>query len=249
MIGREGGQAWLRWIGCFILVLMVHAVLIGGAMYWRRYLPSPVVAAQPQAVMIELAPVAMAPDVPPSDSAAGPRQQETMATPAAQMPRPQSEPTQAQRATPPLPAAPAALPMQQEQAAEQALASDAAPASAPPQVDASRSVRYAARQASAGSSNAAFADWQAQLLGHLERFKRYPRAAQRRRYQGVVQVGYTVDRQGNVLAVQLDRGSGHAPLDEEALAAVHRASPLPPPPADVPGDPVDVTTPVQFLMR
>lgn len=249
MSGRDGGRPYLRWSGSFALVVLAHAVLIGGAMYWQRDRPLPVVAAQPQAVMVELAPMATAPDAAASDVAPGPQQHETAATQVAQESKPQTEPLPVQPPTPPLPAAPVALAAPQEQTSQPSPASDAAQASAPPQVDAARSARYAARQASAGSSSSAFADWQAQLLGHLERFKRYPRAAQRRRYEGVVQVHYSVDRQGNVLAVQLDRGSGHAPLDGEAVAAVQRASPLPPPPADVLGDPVSVTTPVQFFMR
>jgi len=249
MIGSDGARKNLRWVGSFIVVLAVHALVIGGAMYWQRQPLQPVAAAQPQAVMVELAPLATAPEAAPSDVAPGPVQQETAAAQAVQKPQPQAEPLPAQPPMPPLPTAAAAVATPQEHALSQTTASAAVQASAPPQVDAARSSRYAAPQASAGSSSPAFADWQAQLLGHLERFKRYPRAAQRRRYEGVVQVHYRVDRLGNVLMAQLERSSGHAPLDEEALAAVQRASPLPPPPAEVTGDPVDVTTPVQFFMR
>lgn len=122
-------------------------------------------------------------------------------------------------------------------------------ATAPPSVQAPRSDHYAARQSSSGATDPAQANWQAQVLAHLERFKRYPRAAQRRRSEGVSLVEYAVDRTGSVQWARLVRSSGNKALDGEAVAAVQRASPLPAPPDDVQGDPVNITTPVEFLFR
>ena len=86
------------------------------------------------------------------------------------------------------------------------------------------------------------------MLARLERFRHYPRAAQVAREQGVAYVHVRIDRQGRVLSVALQRSSGHASLDEEALQTFHRAQPLPAPPASLP-DPVELEVPVEFFLR
>ncbi len=245
-----GQRDGLRWGLSFTLVVMVHALAITLALLWQQRSPVPEPPAAPQAVMVELAPVASAPAAAPSELPPGPPQQDSEPTPPAPVKPPSPQPTPRQAPSPPVAQAAVSLPTQSDPAQqEQAPAAQASQASAPPQVNAASGARYAAPQSSAGISSTQFSNWQAQLLGHLERFKRYPRAAQRRHYQGVVQVRYSVDRQGNVLAVALAGSSGREPLDEEALAAVQRASPLPAPPPDVPGERIEVTTPVQFTLR
>ena len=52
----------------------------------------------------------------------------------------------------------------------------------------------------------------------------YPRISQRLGEQGVVRLRARVDEQGRVTAVQVLTSSGHARLDEAALAAVRRWS-------------------------
>ncbi|HEY0838066.1 MAG TPA: energy transducer TonB, partial [Azospirillum sp.] len=91
--------------------------------------------------------------------------------------------------------------------------------------------------------------WQGLVLGHLERHKRYPRIAQMRRQEGVAQVRFVIDRQGRVLSARLETGSGHALLDEETVALVERASPLPPPPPEMPRERIELVVPVQFFVR
>ncbi|ENO86172.1 energy transducer TonB, partial [Thauera linaloolentis] len=207
-----------------------------------------------------------APPAPPTALPPGPpRQEQRKSSPRAEprpapkpAPRPVPRQAYAEVATPQAPVDTAAARQQSTEpahpsadaaeAGENAQA-DAALSTAPPSVQAPSASRYAASQPSSGAASQAAATWEAQLLGHLERFKRYPRAAQRRRLEGVVLVRFAVDRQGRVLRVGIARASGHAPLDDEAVATVHRAAPLPPPPADIPGDPVEVTTPVDFFLR
>lgn len=88
--------------------------------------------------------------------------------------------------------------------------------------------------------------WHARVLGRLNSVKTYPASARSRRQQGTVMVRFTVDRRGRVLSVALERSSGFAPLDREALALPGRTSPLPPPPADVLGDRIELVVPVEF---
>jgi protein TonB len=91
--------------------------------------------------------------------------------------------------------------------------------------------------------------WHSRIVGLIERNKAYPPAAQARGETGVVQLAFSIDRQGHVLASQVVRSSGHAALDQETLATVRRAQPFPPPPVDLPGAKFDFTVPVRFNIR
>ncbi|PWC31946.1 energy transducer TonB, partial [Azospirillum sp. TSO22-1] len=93
------------------------------------------------------------------------------------------------------------------------------------------------------------ASWRGALLRHLERYKRYPRAAQLQRLEGVAQVRVVLDRQGNVLSAKLERGSGHTILDGETEEMVRRASPLPAPPPEIASDRIELVVPVEFALR
>lgn len=131
-------------------------------------------------------------------------------------------------------------PRQQEQAASrQAVRA---------QAQADPSHRTAARQSTAGASvsSASSAKWQARLMAHLERRKKYPPGARSRREAGTVLVRFSIDDAGNVLDAQLARSSGFAELDREVLALVRRASPVPAPPA---GMPHAITAPVRFSVQ
>ncbi|HUD28457.1 MAG TPA: energy transducer TonB [Novosphingobium sp.] len=88
--------------------------------------------------------------------------------------------------------------------------------------------------------------WHARVLGRLNAVKTYPSSARARRQQGTVMVRFTVDRKGQVLHVALQKTSGFAPLDREALALPKRTSPLPPPPEDVAGETIELSVPVEF---
>lgn len=92
-------------------------------------------------------------------------------------------------------------------------------------------------------------NWQQQLQIHLERRKRYPRAAQMRRQEGMPWVKFSMNREGDVLSVELVESSGVAALDKEALALVKRADPLPIPPKEITGDVITLTVPIEFFIN
>lgn len=46
------------------------------------------------------------------------------------------------------------------------------------------------------------------LLGHLNRYKRYPESARRMRREGVVEVTFTVNRQGQVADARVVKSAG-----------------------------------------
>ncbi|MQY44965.1 TonB family protein [Rhizobiales bacterium RZME27] len=116
-------------------------------------------------------------------------------------------------------------------------------------VDANQSDRTAAQQTSASNSRSSSMSpqrWQGRLAAHLERRKRYPAAARSKREEGTVYVRFQIDNSGNVLSVSLSRSSGSSALDQEVLALVKRASPVPAPPTGVNKT---ITFPMQFTIR
>lgn len=250
----------LRWSGSLAVVLLVHGLLVGAALWWQSTSPAQPVPAPADAVMLELAPVATAPLAAPTELAPGPtRQEQRKDKPKPQQPpEKQPEPEVVKPKTPP----PEVQVSKPQPDAELAAPLPAAPppanpgananvdqTTAPPATQAAPDSRYAAPQTLSGNAHQVTVTWQAQLLGHLQKYKRYPRAAQQRRQEGVAQVRFAVDRQGRVSGIRLARSSGHDLLDTETLATVERAAPLPPPPPEVPGDPVEVLVPVEFFLR
>jgi protein TonB len=91
--------------------------------------------------------------------------------------------------------------------------------------------------------------WQATLVAHLQRHKRYPPSARRDNEEGTAYLRFAMDRTGAVLLKRIERASGHRALDQETLDLVQRAQPLPPPPPDMPGDRFEFVVPVQFHLR
>lgn len=65
-----------RWATSLAIVLLVHALLIGAACWWATRAPVLAATAPPAALMLELAPMAQAPPVPPREVATGPLQQQ-----------------------------------------------------------------------------------------------------------------------------------------------------------------------------
>jgi periplasmic protein TonB len=82
----------------------------------------------------------------------------------------------------------------------------------------------------------------------LAKAKLYPREAYTRREQGTATVRVAMSRSGQVLRATLVKSSGSEALDEESLALVRRAQPLPALPPGLP-DPLEITVPVRFSMR
>ncbi|HHP0464622.1 TPA: TonB family protein [Vibrio harveyi] len=100
------------------------------------------------------------------------------------------------------------------------------------------------QQSEAG--RAAKVSWQQALHAHLEREKRYPRQARRLKKKGMPVIRFTMDREGNVLDVELVKSSGTASLDKEAIELVGRAQPLVKPPSSVKGARLTLTLPINF---
>lgn len=95
----------------------------------------------------------------------------------------------------------------------------------------------------------ALPSWQSQLLAHLERNKRYPEAARLRSLRGVVVVAFAMDQHGMVTGRSVKNSAGHDILDRAALEMLERAQPLPLPPPEIEGDPIQLVVPVRFFLQ
>ena len=89
----------------------------------------------------------------------------------------------------------------------------------------------------------------AQVRRQLERYKKYPPAAMAKKISGQAVVSFTLNRQGVILSCALARSSGQAVLDEEVMALLKRASPLPPMPKELPQAVLALTIPIHFSVR
>lgn len=254
-----------RWGGSLALVLGVHAVAFVGMLAWQ--VPMEAFAPPPAAVMLELAPLPEAP--PPAEPMEPPPPTlESMLPELEPPPEPEIEPIVEPEPPPPVPAEVAlpeppkpkpkpkpkeppkpTPPKVVERPQPRPEVAPAAQATPTPVAPAAVAAAPAPGPTSATVSRNAIPSWQGLVLGHLERHKRYPRAAQARRQQGVAQVRFTLDRQGRVLSARLEKTSGHEVLDEETVAMVERASPLPPPPPEMTQDRIELVVPVQFYLR
>jgi periplasmic protein TonB len=88
-------------------------------------------------------------------------------------------------------------------------------------------------------------EFQAQLLAHVERYRRYPDEARHDRLHGVVHLLFTMTRDGNLRGVWVQTSSGYPILDKEAVDTIRRALPLPPIPPQLP-DILSILLPVEF---
>lgn len=91
--------------------------------------------------------------------------------------------------------------------------------------------------------------WQSLLLKHLQEFKSYPSSARARGEQGVVLLGFSIDREGHVTARHIVHGSGYPALDGEAMALVERAQPMPAFPPSMTEAELSLTVPIHFSLR
>ncbi|UKJ77013.1 energy transducer TonB [Azospirillum brasilense] len=259
--------ALARWGGSLVVVLGAHALLALAALSWHVAMEE--APAAPPAVMLDLPPMPETPaaeppptlesmlpepelppepviepepepepipEIAPEPPPPVPAEVALPEPPPKPKPKPKEEPKPKPKAEPPKP-----RPQTPPKPVTEAPA-NAAPAAAPP-------AGAPAQAAPVMRNSNALPTWHGAVLGHLERYKRYPRIAQMRRQQGVPQVHITLDRQGRVLAVRLHKGSGFEALDEETIALVERASPLPAPPPDVAQDRMELVVPVQYFLR
>lgn len=95
-----------------------------------------------------------------------------------------------------------------------------------------------------GTSNSYAAKVRSWLYAH----KIYPRRAKMRREEGKVRVRFVIDRRGALREGAVIDRSGNETLDAEATAMMHRASPYPKAPQEVPGELIEFVVPIEFTL-
>lgn len=123
--------------------------------------------------------------------------------------------------------------------------SEASLAMAPPRVEAEPTPAPPVLSRGAVAPSRSRLTWEKSLSAHLNRFKRAPAV----RVSGSVSVMFNIDKTGHLIAARVVQSSGSSVLDDEALAVLRRASPLPAAPDDVPGTMFEFTIPVHFLVK
>jgi protein TonB len=99
-----------------------------------------------------------------------------------------------------------------------------------------------------GGRGRAAADYRALLIASLERHKRYPSRARALGMEAEVLLRIEIDRSGRVTKRTLERPSPYSLLNSAVEEMVDRASPLPAPPASLPGERLDIVLPVTFKL-
>ena len=219
----------VRWAIAGLIVVGVHAGMI--AYFLATHQPAEI-GEYSDVMSVELAPIDSTPDAVEQDVVPAP---ETMV---------ESQPV------PDLPNEKPPDEMMVEQPPDEALTLVPTPLEKQPEkVDDTPPPAPRTAQQVKGGAPAVDSSWQASLVRQLQRFKRYPSEAQSRHEQGVVLLGFTLDRNGHVLAHNIARSSGYADLDNEVMAMIVRSQPLPPFPASMTQLRIDLTVPIRFSLR
>ena len=93
------------------------------------------------------------------------------------------------------------------------------------------------------------ANYEAQLVAWLGRYKRYPSRARRLGEEGTAVVRFEVAPDGRVLRAVIHESSGYDSLDDAALRMVERASPVPSPPPGYAAGTAVLSVPVGFRLH
>lgn len=256
---REQRRERFLWSSSFVAVVGITV----GLAAWIAYLPRPAVAVAeppPAAIAMDLAPLPVSTPSPPEDVPVGPPQTQVQPDPAPEDPPKISAPPAPAPHPPvpvpkvekkPLPKKPTVKPVPHVQKPLPVNQPPAQETTRPPSEEAPPSQTQAAPAAGASSSQSSHetANWQGELLARLEHYKRYPHAAQHNHEEGTSMLHFVMDRKGHVLSARIVHGSGHEMLDQETLALVRRAEPLPAPPDSVPGATIALTVPVEFYVN
>jgi protein TonB len=242
ILPRREDTSHRRWGVAVLVVLAVHVCAIVAFILARQSDMPP--GAPPDAVMIDLAPIAVAP--PPQEEVETPPQPQEVQqqTP----PQPVEQPQQ----TTQLPVAPDLVEAPQPEVMM------APPPPKPVQHEAKQkpqharphtNLPHAAKSAAPtpGFNGEAAESWRSEIVERISSVKEYPAAARAQGANGTAAVAFSVDRSGRVFGVRLVRSSGSSLLDEAAVATVRRANPVPPPPGGVPGG--SFTIPLHFSVE
>jgi protein TonB len=144
----------------------------------------------------------------------------------------------------------APMPVPREPIKERSPPSTASKAASPSRSAASNSTGSSGAGGAADvGGRAAISSYFARVQAHLLRHRVYPAEARSSGITGVASVVFSLGRDGRVLSASLARGSGHAVLDQAAVAMVRRAAPFPPIPSEIAVSRLEMGAPIRFDLR
>jgi periplasmic protein TonB len=218
-VSERRAQA-VRWVTCFAIVTAAHG--LGALALLSDSSQASDFGVDVPVVMLDLPESLVTSAAPAADLPPGPVEEA------------ESEPTppQKEETKPPEPEAEVAMPIPQ-----------------PPKPEPSTEEKHATAPPQARTPPSSVPRWESLLTAHIEHFKRYPSAARAHADQGTVKVAFTIDHQGHLLASRVVQSSGSTALDEESLAMLARAQPMPKPPANVGDSELSFVMPVRFNIR
>jgi len=255
----ESGYDWRRWVLSGAIAIMAHGAFAAAVVHWLD-------ASDPEdpasAMVIDLAPIPVAPATRESELPPGPEQMQAEATPERPVEKVEDKPDEkvevAEHNEPEVEVTPvlesevvlAALPPKPQSAAPTPTEQHTPTQASAPQLAsvAPAPVPAAPTQGKLNLTNSnAIPNWKRQVLAQLERNKRYPEAA--RGAEGTAHIAFVLNRQGQATENRIVKSSGNAVLDQEALDWIKRAQPFPPPPADLLGEKIPMSVPYRAFIR
>jgi len=241
-----------RWTSAVVLAVGLHAAVFGACFLHLAFSPR-LPTASAAAIAIDFAPQAAAPPAPKHDVAPGPDQLKT--------PKVKPLPTPQVKKLPfdPPPETKAAD-VKPDVAFEKKAQDDVKPdvQKQPPAPETTRQISLDVKPDKkleapltggvSGGSTKAEDLWEARVGAKLQRLKHYPVASMRLHEEDVVLVHFMIDRNGRVLLSEVVHSKGFGRLDGEAMDLLRRASPLPKPPPEVPGETIERSVPIDFFV-
>ena len=172
-------------------------------------------------------------------------------SPPPEMPPPEMPPPEAPPPEPPPPALPVPdnAPAENYIVTEEEIPKEAAQADpVRPAAENAGTTERAAAPARNAETAALTAEYVKRNYNYIQRRIRdklvYPSPARRAGIQGVTEASFTIHEDGSISAVTVRTGSGHAVLDEAAVATGSAAAPFPRPPM-----PARIAIPISFRLR
>jgi periplasmic protein TonB len=235
-----------RWAASAVVVVGLHAVGVATLLAWQ----DPVGwSDDASAIVIDLTPYA-GPSDSEEDIAPGPLQQQA-ALPQQQAVEPKPEPEHDEKVeVPPAPVPPVAAVPPSSETVEPAPVAPPEPKAHPePPSETPPAPATTAPPRPHPESAAAANGWYTGIRKQILRHRIYPATARARGEKGVVELAFSIDRRGRVVASRVTQASGFAALDNAALETLQKAQPFPLPPGNMPGEAFSFTLPLEFRIR
>ncbi len=253
----------LGWVLAALVILSLHG-LLGYFLLYKRESGAPG-QVSPPAIMVDLAPMAVAPPA-QQDTELPPAPEKTEEAPPDDM-KPDPDVTPPPDAPAPLvladkppevivpeaplapkpevvlaqvpkPQPPAPKPVKKaEKIVKPAHKPTADKTAAPKPVNAAPARETAASES--GTPSMSTASWQSMVSARLNGVKHCPAGGG----DGTASVGFAISGSGGVSGARLVRSSGNGEIDAEAVSMIHRAAPYPPTPS---GSTISLTVPIHF---